>query len=108
MVGEDGMFSWLSSKRAEAFGSEMASLVMSMMPKETVLNDSKRNSKANYAREKMKKRIRQFSQEEIMNFYKVARLLNKFKWTLKDAGYDSALAETFASFILINLRSGGR
>src|SRR4249919_3762521 len=93
MVAEDGMFSWLSARKAEAFGSEMASLVMSMMPKETVLNDSKRNSKANYAREKMKKRIRQFSQEEIMNFYKVARLLNRFKWTLKDAGYDSALAE---------------
>lgn len=99
------MFSWLSTKKSEKFGSDMAVLLMELIPKEIVLKDSKLTSKSNYAREKMLKKIRQFKQEEILNFYKTAKLLNTFKWTLNDVGYDKALADTFASWILISLRS---
>lgn len=99
------MFKWLSAKNAEAFGSELAKLVREFVPNDPTLSDSKRQSKANYAKERMLKRIRQFKQEEILNFYKTAKLLNTFKWDLKDAGYDSKLADSLASWILINLRS---
>ena len=99
------MFSWLSAKKSEKFGSELALLLMELVPKEVVLKDGKLSSKSNYAREKMLKKIRQFKQEEILNFYKTAKLLNTFKWTLNDAGYDKALADSFASWILISLRS---
>ena len=53
----------------------------------------------------MLKRIRQFKQEEILNFYKTAKLLNTFKWDLKDAGYDSQLTDSLASWVLISLRT---
>lgn len=99
------MFSWLSAKKSEKFGAEMALLLMELIPKEVVLKDSKLSSKSNYAREKMLKKIRQFKQDEILNFYKTAKLLNTFKWTLNDAGYDKTLADSFASWILIILRS---
>ncbi len=99
------MFSWLSAKKSEKFGAEMALLLMELIPKEVVLKDSKLSSKSNYAREKMLKKIRQFKQEEILNFYKTAKLLNTFKWTLNDAGYDKTLSDSFASWILITLRS---
>ena len=99
------MFAWLSAKKSEAFGHDMALLLMESMPGDVVLNDSKRLSKSNFVREKMKKKIRSFKQEEILNTYKISKLLNKFKWTLKDANYDSGLADTFASWILITLRS---
>lgn len=99
------MFKWLSAKNAEAFGSEMAKLVTEFVPNDPTLNESKRQSKANYAKERMLKRIRQFKQEEILNFYKTAKLLNAFKWDLKDAGYDPKLTDSLASWILINLRS---
>ena len=99
------MFSWLSAKKSEEFGIEMADLLMELIPKEIVLKDSKLLSKSNYAREKMLKRIRQFKQDEILNFYKIAKLLNTFKWALNDADYDKTLANNFASWILITLRS---
>ncbi len=99
------MFKWLSAKNAEAFGSELAKLVTEFVPNDATLSDSKRQSKANYAKERMLKRIRQFKQEEILNFYKTAKLLNTFKWDLKDAGYDQKITDSFASWILINLRS---
>lgn len=99
------MFKWLSAKNAEAFGSELAKLVAEFVPNDPNLSESKRQSKANYAKERMLKRIRQFKQEEILNFYKTAKLLNTFKWDMKDAGYDSKLTDSLASWILINLRS---
>ena len=99
------MFAWLSAKKSEEFGHEMAVLLMESMPGDVVLSESKRLSKSNFVRDKMKKRIKAFKQEEILNTYKISKLLNKFKWTLKDAKYDSALADTFASWILITLRS---
>lgn len=99
------MFNWLSAKNAETFGSELAKLVTEFVPNDPKLGEAKRQSKVNYAKEKMLKRIKQFKQEEILNFYKTAKLLNAFKWDLKDAGYDQKLADTLASWILINLRA---
>jgi len=99
------MFAWLSAKKSEAFGHDMALLLMESMPVDVVLTESKRASKTNFVREKMKKKIRSFKQEEILNTYKISKLLNKFKWTLRDAKYDNTLSDTFASWILITLRS---
>jgi hypothetical protein len=31
-------------------------------------------------------------------------LLNNFKWTLKDAGYDAAFIDKFSSWVFITLR----
>lgn len=99
------MFVWLSTKKSTEFGKELAKILMELVPQDASLNDSKRLSKSNYAKEKMRKRILQFKQEEILNFYKTAKLLNSFKWELKDAGYEQELTSTFASWILICLRS---
>jgi len=99
------MFVWLSTKKSTDFGKELAKMLLELMPQDTPLNDSKRASKSNYAKEKMRKRIVQFKQEEILNFYKTAKLLNSFKWELKDAGYDQETTNGFASWILICLRS---
>ena len=99
------MFNWLSAKKSEEFGHEMAKMLLELIPNSTELSESKRLSKANYAREKMQKKIRQFKQDEVLNFYKIAKLLNAFKWALKDAGFDKALSESFASWLFNSLRS---
>lgn len=83
-------------------------MVKEMVPNDPALSPAKRQSKANYAKEKMQKRIRQFTQDEILNFYKTAKLLNRFKWDLKDAGYDQPLSDSLASWILITLRETQR
>ncbi len=99
------MFKWLSAKNSETFGAELAALVKELAPNDPKLSDSKRQSKVNYAKERMLKRIRQFKREEILNFYKTAKLLNTFKWDLKDAGYDQQLTDSLAAWVLITLRS---
>lgn len=99
------MFKWLSTKRSEQFGVELAKVLLELVPKDAALNDAKRASKSNYAKDKMKKRIEQFKREELLNFLKTAKLLNSFKWELKDAGYDEAFIDSFASWVFISLRN---
>jgi hypothetical protein len=98
------MFKWFSVKKSKDFGLELAKLVKEHALNDGMLNESKRLSKVNYAKEKMKKRIQQFKQEEVLNFYKIATLLNTFKWELKDAGYDEAMTNALASWVLVSLR----
>jgi uncharacterized membrane-anchored protein YhcB (DUF1043 family) len=99
------MFAWISAKNCENLGVELALLLMETVPKELHGNAAKRQSKFNYAKEKMQKRIRKFRQEEVLNFYKVAKLLNSFKWTLKDANYDQSIADDSVTWVLVCLRA---
>ncbi len=99
------MFIWLSTKKSVAMGQELANIVMEFVPNDPALGESKRASKANYAKERMQKRIRQFKQEEVLNFLKTAKLLNTFKWALKDSGYDKKFIDGMVSWVFIGLRT---
>jgi hypothetical protein len=99
------LFSWFSTKNAEAFGSELASILMELVPNDESMPDKKRSSKINYAKERMQKRIRQFKQEEVLNFFKTAKLLNTFKWALKDAGYSKEFCDSLSTWVFIGLRT---
>lgn len=99
------MFSWFSTKRSAAFGSELAAIVIELVPKDDSTPEAKRQSKINYAKEKMQRRIRQFKQEEVLNFFKSAKLLNTFQWALKDAGYSKELTSSLSSWIFVGLRT---
>lgn len=80
-------------------------MLMEFVPNDPSMPDSKRTSKSNYAKEKLQKRIRQFKQEEVLNFYKTAKLLNTFKWALKDSGYEKGFIDGFVTWIFIGLRT---
>ncbi len=98
------MLTWFNVKKSKKFGLELASIVKEHALNDITLNESKRLSKINYAKEKMHKRIKPFTQDEKLNFYKIATLLNTFKWDLKDAGYDEDMTNILASWIHISLR----
>ena len=80
-------------------------MVLDTVPHSQDIADAKRQSKTNYAKEKMQKRIRQFKKEEVLNFFKTAKLLNTFKWALKDGGYDQEFIDRLASWVFVGLRS---
>ena len=98
------MFSWLSSTRSVKFAEDLAMSLKGIVPNDKTLTEAKRLSKSNYAKEKLAKKIQTFKQEEILNFYKTAKLLNTFKWELKDAGYDQAFIDSFAAWVFLKLR----
>lgn len=98
------MLNWFNVKKSKAFGLELARLVKEHELNDTVRNESKRLSRVNYAKASMQKRIQQFKQEEVLNFFKTATLLNTFQWELKDAGYDAEMTGALATWVHITLR----
>lgn len=99
------MLSWLSTKNSVAMGVELAAIVKGIVPTDNSISESKRTSKTNYAKEKMQKRIQSFKQEEVLNFFKTAKLLNTLKWELKDAGYPQEFVDGLVSWVFISLRT---
>ena len=97
------MLNWFSAKSSQELGNQLAVLLMELMPNNVQLNESKRVSKANFAKEKMLKLVKAFKQSEKLNFYKISKLVNTFNWKLKDAGFDKVLAAEFASWLVFNL-----
>ncbi len=98
------MFAWFRVEKSKKLGLELAKFVKEHALNDTARNESKRLSKINYAKEKMLKNIQQFKQDEVLNVYKIATLLNTFKWELKDAGYDEDMTNALASWVHITLR----
>jgi hypothetical protein len=98
------MFNWLSSARSVKFAEDLSAALIGIVPRDKALSEAKRLSKSNYAKEKLAKKIQAFRHEEILNFYKVAKLLNTFKWALKDAGYEQAFIDSFATWVFMKLR----
>lgn len=101
----DRMFQWFNTKNAVQFGIELAKLYAELVPCELDQTSSKRVSKINYAKEKMTKKIRAFKKEEVLNFFKTAKLLNTFKWELKDHKYSDSEIDSIASWVFISLRN---
>ena len=98
------MLQWFSTKKSVGLGRELAALVKELVPADPALPASKLASKTNYAKEKMQKRLRVFREEEVLNFFKTAKLLNAFKWELKDAGYAEETINGLVSWVFISLR----
>ncbi len=99
------MFKWLSTKKSSEMGQTLAAIVIEQVPNDPDMTLSKRASKINYAKEKMQKSIRQFKRDEVLNFLKTAKLLNTFKWALKDSGYDKEFIDDLVSWVFIGLRT---
>lgn len=98
------MFYWFKSAKAVALGDELAKMVSVLLPRDGAANQSKYNSKLNYAKEKLGKRLHTFLQCESLNFYTTAKLINTFKWILKDEGYPTALIDDLGMWILLEAR----
>lgn len=99
------MFQWFNTKNAVQLGTELAKLYAELVPRDLDPANSKRITKINYAKEKMLKKIRIFKKEEVLNFFKTAKLLNTFKWKLKDLKYSDSDINAIASWVFISLRN---
>jgi hypothetical protein len=97
------MLKWLDAREAQAFAKELAAFYAEKIPLESTLGSKKFATKTQDTLKKMSQRIHQFKQAQPLNFYKKAKLLNTFKWALRDAGYDSAYIDEMASWMTLQL-----
>ena len=85
--------SWFNASEAKEFGVTLAQFYMNRIPPGDSDVKNKSIAKKQEVVNKLFLQLAQFKLEHKLNIYKKAQLGNVFKWTLKDAGYDSAFVD---------------
>ena len=90
------MLKWFDSKEVDKFADWLAAEIIKRYPPTGLDTDSRK------AAQRLKKvhdslfvRVEAFAMENTLNFYKRARLGNRVKWAMRDAGYPLPFSESF-------------
>jgi hypothetical protein len=97
------LFSWFDAAAAKDFGSDLARFYAERIPANSAANDKKFAGKTKEVLDKMALQVAQFKEANALNTYRKAQLGNAFKWTLRDAGYDSAYIDRLTSWLVTRL-----
>lgn len=98
------MFKWFDTAPAEAFGRDLARLMVDELRGAKLDSlDGKGRKKADRAMERGARKVQEFRASHKMNFYKKAKLANAFLWSLKEAGWPEAYANQMTDWLSMRL-----
>jgi hypothetical protein len=87
---------WFDTKEVDAFAQwVVAELVQRLPPASLGPGDKKLGERISRMNDFVSGRATAFAVEHRPNFYKRARLANRVKWGMQEAGYPAAFADTF-------------
>lgn len=93
------IFSWFDAREAKEFGVSLAHFLMARIP----LGGSGTSiAKKQEVLKKVFQQMMRFRLEHKLNVYKKAQLGNAFKWTLKEAGYDSEFVDQLTKELMLH------
>lgn len=98
------MIGWLDAAEAQSFGKTLANYFIQRVTPADKLTDKKFESKARDALEKMAKQVATFRASTKLNVYKKAKLGNAFKWTLREAGFDTVYVDQLTEWLVLQLQ----
>lgn len=82
------IFKWLDTKDVDALAERLVRDLMQRLPPAALGADSRKaEAKQRKSYEGALSQARAFAQEHKLNVYTKARLANRFKWALAEAGY---------------------
>ena len=88
---------WFDTKEVDALADRLAGeLVKRVPPSEIIAHGKKAEAGHLKTREAILRQVKNFTGKNRLNVYKKARLANRFKWALKEAGYPVALVDEIA------------
>jgi hypothetical protein len=88
------VLAWFDTKEVDALADRMAKDLVRRVPPSTI-DDKDRKAAANRdkRRDSIRRQVRDFTSKHRLNVYKKARLANRFKWALHEAGYSKVLID---------------
>lgn len=90
------MFKWFDAKEVDKFSDWLVAELLKRYPPAGVDTDPKKaTQRLMKVHDSLFLRVEDFAQKNILNVYQRARLGNRIKWALRDAGYPEAFGETF-------------
>lgn len=96
------MLSWFDAKEATEFGTSLARFHIERIPlDEPGKKDKPTAKKHEETLNKLFQQMARFKLEHKLNIYKKAQLGNAFKWTLKEAGYESEYVDQVTKQLML-------
>ncbi len=90
------MLKWFDSKEVDKFADWLGAEIIRRYPPTGLDTDSKKAAqRLQKVHQSLFTRIEAFAQENRLNIYKRARLGNRVKWAMRDAGYPLSFSESF-------------
>lgn len=97
------MLKWFDAKDEQAFGRELASFYAERVPFESPFSTKQFAAKTQEVLKKVDLQVQKFKAERSLNIFKKAKLGNAFKWTLRDAGYDTEYVNGLTEWLMMRL-----
>lgn len=95
------MFNWFNAGEEKKFGVALAKFFIERTPLGFDKSSKAFAKKQEELLNKMHQQVIQFKQQHKLNIYKKAQLGNAFKWTLRDAGYDTDYVDQLTSWLML-------
>jgi len=90
------MFKWFDTKEVDKFADWLASEIIRRYPPAGLDTDYKKSSqRLKKVLDSLLVRVEAFARDNSLNIYKRARLGNRVKWAMRDAGYPLPFSESF-------------
>ncbi len=90
------MLKWFDCKEVDKFANWLASEIIKRYPPAGLDTDAKKAiQRFQKVHDSLITRVEAFARENALNIYKRARLGNRLKWAMRDAGYPLPFSETF-------------
>lgn len=97
------LFGWFDGQAARAFSEALARSFVNRVPLHDTVGDKKFEARAKAAITLLSKQVAEFKRENKLNIYKKAQLCNRFKWYLKDAGYEPSYIDKLTDWLMLQL-----
>lgn len=98
------MLSWFDAREASSFGTTLAEMLIERTPAQGAAVGKHLLTKKHQAMlHQLEQQVTRFKAEHELNAYKKAQLGNKFKWALKDKGYDAAYIDQVTNWLMFKL-----
>lgn len=98
------LFKYFDSSSAIALGDELANAFIAKISTSSVKDNKKFSAKALAALKQLDNIMVQQKPKTLLNTYTKAKLAHRFKWVLRDAGYDSSYIDELTNWLVMRLR----
>jgi hypothetical protein len=96
------MLGWFDTKEVDAFAQSVVDELVKRLPPASLQRpDRKAPDRVHRMTEALSNQVRDFARAQTPNFYKRARLGNRVKWGMREAGYAEEFVTAFTGELLI-------
>ena len=102
------LLSWFDAREASKFGTSLAEMLIERTPADAKVGKRMLTKKHEAMLHQLEHHVVRFKAEHRMNAYKKAQLGNRFKWTLRDKGYDAEYVDQLTHWLMLKLGTAAK